>query len=251
MSARTAGPQSRTSPNRCVVSSGGDLGGDLRVEQGVEPRDRRPRQGARDRQIAVQVEEVALVLVQRVSGPGTTRMRSRCPWVANTLSPGRTPVSTTRSRPSRPGLTSRMCVDPSAKAPISANAAIRRRPPVVVGRPRRHRSRGRRRRPRAAGRRGPARPAADDQCDPRCASASSVIQPGSRDCASRRSMSGDGRAGIGHADEALIDVPAPALDHRRGQRQPLRSRIGRAMSGLSTTNANIARSPQRPRNRCP
>ena len=29
------------------------------------------------------------------------------------------------------------------------------------------------------------------------------------------------------------------------------ARLSRAMSGLSTTNANIARSPQRPRKRCP
>ena len=49
----------------------------------------------------------------------------------------------------------------------------------------------------------------------------------------------------------LVDDPSPIVAAPRAPGQPLRSRIGRAISGLSTTNANIARSPQRPRNRWP
>ena len=42
-----------------------------------------------------------------------------------------------------------------------------------------------------------------------------------------------------------------AQEARREAGQDLRSRIGRATSGWSTTKANIARSPHRPRNRWP
>ena len=55
------------------------------------------------------------------------------------------------------------------------------------------------------------------------------------------------------ADRVHPELSRSHSPHRRGRadRQPSRSRIGRARSGSSTTNANIARSPQRPRNRCP
>ena len=71
------------------------------------------------------------------------------------------------------------------------------------------------------------------------------------------SASSPGVEGVGDRDPALeVEEIALVVVEHRGvvgpeRRQPFRSRIGRALSGLSTTNANIARSPQRPRNRWP
>ncbi len=59
------------------------------------------------------------------------------------------------------------------------------------------------------------------------------------------------RDGAVRAGAGAATVTGASSDRGSDTGQPLRSRIGRAMSGLSTTNANIARSPQRPRNRWP
>ena len=247
MSARTAGPHSRTSPNRCVVLSGGTSAATCASNSGVEPRHRRPWQGARDGQVAVQVEEVALRRVQG-SGARDDADAQQVPVGREVLSPGRTPVSTSRSRPSRAGLTSRTWVEPSATAPISANAATRVAAPVVV-----------------AGRRTSISSMAS------ITSSRRTTRPAARPPRQvrpevRLGVLGD-PAGLTRLREQSLDVGGGRRRRRPRRRtarrcpsarrstmrvrQPLRSRIGRAMSGLSTTNANIARSPQRPRNRWP
>ena len=251
MRARTAGPQSRTSPNRCVVASAGTSAAIRASNSAFSARDRRPRQDAGDREIAVEVEEVALRVVhgrQPARGPGSHEVPvGREHAVARQHARHDDQVEADRGR----GAASRMCVDPSAIAPISPNAAIRVTPPVRV-----------RRGPATSISRTASTTSSRRTSSPSASAAAGQVRSevrlgvlgdpaglhatarGGARCRARR------RGGVGHADEALVDVPAPTLDHRRA-RQPLRSRIGRAMSGLSTTNANIARSPQRPRNRWP
>jgi hypothetical protein len=55
-----------------------------------------------------------------------------------------------------------------------------------------------------------------------------------------------------HGDESPVaSRDELAAGERQSERQRLRSRMGRALSGSSTTKANIARSPHRPRKRWP
>jgi hypothetical protein len=68
---------------------------DALVHERVDRCEGRRRQGLGDRQIPVQVEEVALGRVHRQLP--TIRIRARCPCVANALSPGMTPVTTSRT----------------------------------------------------------------------------------------------------------------------------------------------------------